>query len=82
MAVAAPSGIARFPLDRGSGCEELAMIPQVFLGNAFGNGLGAFKLSRGIEVAAILAGMQIGLAFRASAFEVDLHGRRNDCSAQ
>jgi len=39
-------------------------------------------LSRGIEVAAILAGMQIGLAFRASAVEVDLHGRRNDRSAQ
>ena len=82
MTVAAPTGITRFPLNRGPGCKELAMIPKVFFGNAFRNGLGAFKLSRGIEVTAIFTGMQIGLAFRAPAFEADLRRRRNDHSAQ
>jgi hypothetical protein len=79
---AAPAGIARFPLDGHPHREELTFIPKIFLGNAFGDGLGALELHCGIEVPAVLARPQIGFALWTLAFERDFNRRRNDLATK
>jgi hypothetical protein len=45
MAVCTTTGVPRFAFDGGSRHEKLAFVAQIFLGDADGDGLGAFKLS-------------------------------------
>ena len=76
------SGIAGFTLYRRTRHEEFALITQVFFGYALGNRLGAFKTCAGIEMPAVLAAVEVGLALRAAAFVVDFDGGRNHGAAQ
>ena len=72
------SGIVCFPLDRSSSYEKVAGVSDIFFRDSFRNRLRAFELSARVKIAAILAGPQIGAAFRARAFQTDFHGGRDD----
>jgi hypothetical protein len=70
----------RFPLYGSARREEIALIPDIFFCNSFGNGLSALKLRTAIKVPTILAGSQICAAFRAGALQSDFDGGRDDGS--
>ena len=76
----ASAGIPSFPLDGCSDREEFAAIPEILFSNPHGNRLRTFKLRPGIEMPAVLTGVQVGFTFRALRFRSDCHGR--DRSAQ
>ena len=70
-----------FPFD-GSPCDKkIALVPHVLLCDAFGNGLRAFKLRPCIEIPAVFARPEVRAALGATAFQTDLHGRRDNSSA-
>jgi hypothetical protein len=71
----------RFPLDGSPGHEEIALVPDIFFCDSFGNGLSTFELRAAIEVPAVLAGPQIRATFRASAAQADFDRGRDDGSA-
>ena len=50
---------------------ELTIVLAIFWSNAFGDGLGTFKLRAGIEKAALFAAMQFGVALGAGAAGVE-----------
>jgi hypothetical protein len=50
---------------------ELAIVLAIFWSDAFGDGLGAFKLRAGIEEAALFATMEFGVALGAGAAGVE-----------
>ena len=72
------TGFSCLPLNGRASHEELTMIANIFLRDSFGNGLGAFKLSAGIEVPAVLTGPQVGFTFETLAFELNINRRWND----
>ena len=72
------SGIVCFPLDRSSRYKKVAGVSNILFRDSFRNRLRAFELSARVKIAAILAGPQIGTAFRARAFQTDFHGGRDD----
>ena len=81
MAISA-AGVASFALNRGSRDEQFATIAEILLRNALRNGLGALKLGGGVEMAAILTGVEIRLTLQTLAVIFDFRSRRNDRSAQ
>jgi hypothetical protein len=72
------SGIVCFPLDRSSSHKKIAGVSDIFFRDSFRNRLRTFELSTRVKIAAILAGPQIGTAFRARAFQTNFHGGRDD----
>ena len=77
-----PSGIMSFPLNGSPGHKKVTFVPNVFLCNAFRDGLRAFELGAGIKITAILACPHISAAFGTSAVGTNLDGGRDDSPAQ
>lgn len=61
----------RIFFDGGAEFVKSAIVPLVFAGNAFGNGLHAFKARGRIKVRALFAGVELETAFRAFAFGIE-----------
>lgn len=75
------SGISGLPLDRGSRGKETARIAQVLFHDPFRNLLRTFKPLGGIEMTAVFATVEVGLALRALAVVVNFDRRRHDRAA-
>jgi hypothetical protein len=56
------------------GSEKLTLVTKVLARNSFRDRLGTFEARRGVEKCALFAGMQICLAFRTLALQLNLHG--------
>jgi hypothetical protein len=65
----------RVLLDGHAELKERTIVFRVLLGNAFEDGLRAFKLPAGIEMDALLAGMERSMASRALAILVKARGK-------
>jgi hypothetical protein len=75
------TGVVGLAFNRCSGNKEVARIPDVLLGYAFRDGLGAFKLGACIKITAVLACSEVCPTFRTCAFQADLNWGRDDSPA-
>jgi len=82
MPRAAASGIASLAFNGSPAYEVLAMIANIFFGDALENRLCALKSRAGVEMTAVLARPQIGLAFGAFALERYFQRRRDQRPAE